>query len=501
MRHSLRTVLLHATRVGSSFALFIAGTVTVFAQAPTTNRPWAYLLLDGSSLLDDCPICDRVAIEEPMRGTFALRLIEQNQLGSRYALEDISLTAGARPYVVKGSGTFEVGGEVALRQQMFLRVEIDDGRTNRLCFFTNTSPALNRAWPMIDSSLDQTNGTPGQVYHLRLAAAPVREIWFSTVASFTSAHGQAPSNHISPGDLVSFSGGIVKRNSELLQRFQMMPVIADLGLDAVYILPGGEIAFSIDQDGFSQTLGLIQHGDLLSNKGRILRNNQDLLAPFVPHPALPDAGLDAVQVLDNGDILFSIETNTFSKRLLVTLQRGDLLCSTGQVWRSNQQLLSKFHPAEPTNDYGLDAVYVWPQGEIWFSTEAGFQDLALGAILPGDLLSDSGYVVFRNLELLGAFAPLEDLADFGLDALFIVTDATPPPPPTPALHINSIGPISSSASIGLTWQGQGRVFQVQRADRITDPFGPLSPILTDFFFTDIGTLTNHAQTYYRLQQW
>jgi hypothetical protein len=178
-----------------------------------------------------------------------------------------------------------------------------------------------------------------------------------------------------------------------------------------------------------------------------------------------------------------------------------LLCSTGQVWRSNQQLQAKFHPAEPTNDYGLDAVYVWPQGEIWFSTEAGFQDLALGAILPGDLLSDWGYVVFRNLELLGAFAPLEDLADFGLDALFIVADATPPPPPTPALHINSIGPISSTASIGLTWQGQGRVFQVQRADRITDPFVPLSPILTDFFFTDIGTLTNHAQTYYRLQQW
>jgi hypothetical protein len=499
MRHSLKV---QAALVALPFAVFMAGTVTGLAQSPSTNRPWAYLLLEGSSLVDDCLLCDRVAVEEPMRGTFALRLIEQTQIGARYAVEDINCGAGTRPYVVKGSGTFEFGGEVALRQQMLLRLEIDDGASNKLCWFTNTSSAVNRAWPMIDISLDQTNGTAGQVYHLRLASAPVREIWFSTVTGFTSAHGQPPSNHISPGDLVSFSGRVVQRNSDLLQRFGIMPVAPDLGLDAVDILPGGEIAFSIEQNTVSETLGPIQQGDLLSNKGRILRRNSDLLAPFVPQPASADAGLDAVQVLESGETLFSIETNTYSKRLLVTLQRGDLLSSTGQVWRSNQQLLAKFHPADATKDYGLDAVYVWPQGEeIWFSTEAGFQDLDLGPILPGDLLSDSGYIVFRNLDLLKAFAPLENVADFGLDALFIVTDATPPPPPAPALRITSVGTNTSTASIGLTWQGRGRVFQVQRADSLTGPLRPLSPILTDFFFTDFGTLTNYPQTYYLLQQW
>ena len=86
---------------------------------------------------------------------------------------------------------------------------------------------------------------------------------------------------------------------------------------------------------------------------------------------------------------------------------------------------ARFRPPLVVPDYGLDAVHVWPSGEIWFSTEEGFQDGALGPIAAGDLLSDQGYVVYRNLELLGPFAPIEDLADFGLDALFLVSDAVP----------------------------------------------------------------------------
>lgn len=284
---------------------------------------------------------------------------------------------------------------------------------------------------MIHISLEQTNGTFIQVFQLDLAAAPVREIWFSTVSGFTSGYyGQPPTNHVSAGDLISVSGRIVKRNHELIGRLGIMPIAPDIGLDAVDVLPSGEIALSVEEDIFSETLGPLQHGDLLSSQGRILHSNQDLLARFVPQPPAPDVGLDAVQVLDHGEVLFSIETNIFSERLGVTLRRGDLLSNTGQVLRTNQQLLVRFHPSNPAKDYGLEALYVWPHGEIWFSTEEGFQDQMLGPILPGDLMSDLGHVVFRNLELLNAFAPVEDLADFGLDALFIVTDAaTPAAPP------------------------------------------------------------------------
>jgi len=160
-------------------------------------------------------------------------------------------------------------------------------------------------------------------------------------------------------------------------------------------------------------------------------------------------------------------------------------------------LLDRFQPTNATNDYGLDAVYVWPSGEIWFSTEDGFQDKTLGPISGGDLLSDQGYIVFRNSELLNAFAPTNAPPDIGLDALYVVTDATlPAPVPRLAIQVTN-----STASAGLTWQGQGRVFQVERADDVTGPFQPLSAILTDLSFNDPETLTNRAQSYYRLRQW
>jgi hypothetical protein len=351
---------------------------------------------------------------------------------------------------------------------------------------------------MMNLTLSQTNGTLIQVYHFCLAAAPLRDIWFSTVSGLTSAFGEAPTNHVSAGDLLSMSGRVVQRQSELIGRLGIMPVAPDIGLDAVDLLPGGEIAFSVEQDIFSETLGPIQQGDLLSNQGRILRQNQELLAAFSPQPPSPDVGLDAVHILDSGEILFSIEKDIFSERLGVTLGHGDLLSSTGEVRRTHQQLLAHFQPPDASKDYGLDAFYLWPNGEIWFSTEEGFQDRALGPIQPGDLLSDAGYVVFHNLELLRSFAPIEDLADFGLDALFLVTDVTPPAPPPRFLSVEAN---RSTGRARLAWDGPGRVFQLERASTVTGPFQPFSPIIPTLDFEIPGALTDSPQAYYRLRQW
>jgi hypothetical protein len=304
-------------------------------------------------------------------------------------------------------------------------------------------------------------------------------------------------NYVEGGDLLSTSGRVVKHNADLFTSVGAFPPVPDLGLDAVDILPGGEVAFSLASGIFSTTLGPLQHGDLLSTQGRIIRRNQDLLAAFKTEPATNDVGLDAVHVLDGGDILFSIATNVFSKQLNATLHRGDLLSSAGTILRSNQQLLARFHPTNATSDYGLDALYIWPSGEIWFSTEDGFPDQVLGAVLPGDLLSDQGYIVFRNLGLLSTFAPKETPMDFGLDALYVVTDATPLAQ-APQLTIQGN---RSTGTARLIWQGPGRVFQVGRADHVTGPFQPLSPILPDLLFDDVGTLTNRSQAWYRINQW
>jgi hypothetical protein len=495
MRALQKTILDQAAMVLTVFVLFGLSLPGASAQTPTANRPWVYRLLDDSSLTDDCPICARPTIQVPLRGTFSLRLLTQNPLFSRYAMEDIQFTARGGDYRVTGSGTFQIGGEAALVQEMFLQVQVDNGFTNRLCYFTNATAAVDRLWPMIDITLDQTNGTFTQVYSLRLAAAPLREIWFSTVNYFSAT--TSPKGFVEGGDLLALSGGIVKRNYEFFTSVGAKPPAPDLGLDAVDIQPGGEIAFSMDSSITSKTLGPLQHGDLLSTRGRIIRRNQDLLAPFGIQPPVPDVGLDAVHVLDTGEILFSIETDVFSERLGITLQRGDLLSSQGTVVRTHQQMLARFHPLSDAKDYGLDALYLWPSGEFWFSVEEGFDDSALGPILPGDLLSDQGYVVFRNRELLGAFAPAQSQSDYGLDALYVVTDATPS---APAARL-AIQPRLATRSAGLTWQSEGRVFQVERADDVTGPFQVLSTFIPDLFFDDLGALTNRAQSYYRLRQW
>ena len=121
----------------------------------------------------------------------------------------------------------------------------------------------------------------------------------------------------------------------------------------------------------------------------------------------------------------------------------------------------------------------------------------LGPVQSGDLLSDQGYIVFRNLELLNTFAPLEDVAEFGLDALFIVTDATTPPE-APRLEITAR---PSTGSISLTWEGNGRVFQVERSADPAIPFERVSPILPGLTFEDAGVMNSRSRAFSRLRQW
>jgi hypothetical protein len=426
-------------------------------------------------------------------------LLEANPLFNRYAVQAIAFSAGGLPgltYKVTGRGTFQIGGEVAVVQAMSLEVEIDNGTTRTLCYVTNTSGLVERLWPMLKIQLTQTNGTPTQVYQLELAAAPLREIWFSTANGFHPGIPIPATDSVSGGDLLASPGRVVKRNHQLTALLGIMPVVPDLGLDAVEFLPRGEIAFSMEQDMFSETLGPLHHGDVLSNKGRVLQSYGDLIGAFGPEPPPADQGLDALHIESSHEVHFSIEQDFFSENLGRTVRRGDLLSSSGVILKTNEQLIARFHPADPKKDYGLDALWVWPSGEIWFSTEVGFTGQQFEVYGSGDLLSDQGYVVFRNLELLNRFAPIEDLADFGLDALFIVTDVAVAGP-SPEFTSVSRNPLTGSVS--LHWKGEGRVFQVERAGDANGPFSPLSEIVPDLFYEDQNPA--EPQSFYRLRQW
>jgi hypothetical protein len=472
-----------------------------FAQVGSAGRVCSYSLLPGSYLIDDCPPCARPTILEPMRGTFDLRLIEENPLFSRYALDHVSFTAGfiaGRTYRVVGKGTYRAGSEVGFLQDLFLEVRIDDGFTNRLCYLTNATPAVERLWPMIETTVMQTNGTFTQVYHLHLFAAPLREIWFSTTHGFHPGVQPLYTNYVSPGNLISSAGRVVKRNSELTASLGIMPSVPDVGLDAVDVLPGGETAFSMEQDIFSETLGPLHQGDVLSDRGRVVRSYVELIGAFGPEPPPADEGVDAVQVMSTDELYFSVENDFFSETLGRAIRKGDLLSSRGVVIKTNEQLIARFNPVFPKEDCGLDGIYVWPNGEVWFSVETGFYGQHFEFYAPGDLLSDQGYVVYRNLDLLAAFQPLEELADFGLDALFIVTDTLPPTPAPRFLEIKAHRP---SGEVTLRWEGSGRLFQLEGAAKVTGPYLPLTPITTETSFEDAGALAHHLQYFYRLRQW
>jgi hypothetical protein len=259
----------------------------------------------------------------------------------------------------------------------------------------------------------------------------VVDVWFSTSHGFTpgkvSSDAVKPA-YVSDGDLLSPRGYVVRTARQFMARLGVMPPTPDLGLDAVLFANRGEAWFSFRTSAgqvWSESLATwLTHGDLLSDAGKVVMTNADLLKRFDPVStrSIINFGLDAVYRGPNRDVVFSTDEGFFSQVLGRYVGHGDLLSLSGRVVRTNAELLENFKIQDMTMrptpaDYGLDAVVLRPFGEVWFSTTIGFVDERYGWVSDGDLLSSAGVVVARNLALVGAFQPLEDAANFGLDAL------------------------------------------------------------------------------------
>jgi len=474
------------------------GTYVLRLAAVRELARWRYRLIDGSSWTDDCEMCGRPTIRWPLHGGFDLVLVEEHPLFNRYHLFDIRFFSGT-DYELEGEGDYQVGGEVALRQE--LRLDVDARGTfggPRTMTLPNMPGPPTRLWPMWAVDVQEAESTPMSKLLLELRAAPVRELWFSTTHGMTP--GLQPDIHprISGGDLLSDSGRRVKTNAQLISALGWAEPKEALAVDALTIAPGGEVWFSFSEAQTSPTLGRIGDGDLVSDHGRVVQRNGELMASFGLMPPLPDLGLDGVQALDDGEILFSIVRESFSERLGVMLRPGDILSSRGNVIHAAKELLAAFEPQDQAADPGLDAFFVWPRGEVWFSTESGFTSKTMWPIMDGALLSDHGYVVAHNHDLVLPFQPLEDLANFGLDGLFVVTDVAAPPKPARVLLSFENG---EGGGVRLMWPGQGRVFQVEATPALGDPFAPVSPVIPDLEWTDLSTSGLKQSSYYRLRQW
>lgn len=456
-------------------------------RAATPEPAMRYQLLEGSFLMDECLICGRPSFNIPMRGSFYLRRIAVGPLATDYAIENADFQAA--DYTFKGSGTYRLGGDFVLTQTITLSGDLQTANETRKVAFTNEGSALTRHVPMFFATLKQTNGTFVSTITLTVAAAPLQEIWFSTATNFTRAI--KVDNSVSDGDLLSTAGHIVKRNSDFQAHFPG-PTFLTMGLDAVDVLPGEGIVFS------TETKGVLSDGDFAFERTGDITHWQDFMTIVADAPS--DPGLDGLHVESANKIYFSTKENL--NGFAGPIGNGDILliettAPTGEIFRSNAELLDRFHPKE-VKDYGLDAFYIWPNGEIWFSTATNFNDTQLGPISGGDLLSDAGYIVYRNADLTAALLPLGDPpTDFGLDAVVVVSDFT---------GVDGDATIMAKLDrptgvVTLSWKGAGREFQVERASEVAGPWEPVSPVIADLSYEDPQSITASGRAFYRVRQW
>jgi hypothetical protein len=465
----------------------VACLVLNVAHAATPEPAMRYQLLDGSFLMDDCLICGRPSFNIPMRGSFYLRRIAVGPLATDYAIENATFKAA--DYSFTGSGTYRLGGDFVLTQTVTLSGDLQTAAETRKAAFTNETSTLSRHVPMFFATLKQTNGTLVSTITLTIAAAPLQEIWFSTATNFTRAIKL--DNTVSDGDLLSTAGRIVKRNSDFQAHFPG-PTFLNMGLDAVDVLPGEGIIFS------SGTKGVLSDGDFAFERTGDIMHWQDFMNIVADIPG--DPGLDGLHVESANKIYFSTKEDL--NGFVGLIGNGDIVlvettAPSGEIFRSNAALLNRFHPDE-VKDYGLDAFYIWPNGEIWFSTATNFNDAQLGPISGGDLLSDAGYIVYRNADLTAALLPLGDPpTDFGLDAMVVVSDFT---------GVDGDATIMAAIDrttglVTLSWKGAGREFQVERATEVAGPWEPASPVIADLSYKDPQSITASSRAFYRVRQW
>ncbi|MBM4459480.1 MAG: hypothetical protein FJ011_17275 [Chloroflexi bacterium] len=197
--------------------------------------------------------------------------------------------------------------------------------------------------------------------------------------------------YVSDGDMLSFDGQVCMRNAHLLAAWFAAAPGPDLGLDALDILNIGDVAQPTI--AFSTELddpaARFTAGDLLFTPGYAIPN----IALLHPFGINYDIGLDGVQFIGSQDKIL-----TFVAALANT-PRSEFLKNPGLL----QQLLRR---------YGVD---------IWFTVEGTARIVGAIQILDGDLLSAAnGVIVAAQSALLPASVPAglpTRGVDFGLDAV------------------------------------------------------------------------------------
>jgi hypothetical protein len=120
----------------------------------TINSPTLYRLASSSSFQQGCfpPCLCPVMIGEPLLGTFLLTPTGFDGLFNTYAITDVNwlVSTDLTNLIVSGSGTYKIGGEVALEQELSLDLQVGPGQTQH---FDSGLVAVSAPFPEINASI------------------------------------------------------------------------------------------------------------------------------------------------------------------------------------------------------------------------------------------------------------------------------------------------------------------------------------------------------------
>src|SRR5437899_7289625 len=143
----LRAVLLPAVVI----SVLLAATGAAAAQTATGTLPVLYRLDKGSDYEQGCfgPCACPVLISSGAAGTFVLTPVGFDGLFNNFNVTDINwiLSINGTDTLVTGSGTYKVGGEFALQQDLSLDLKVGD---NAVQHFDSGLVGSSVAYPAID---------------------------------------------------------------------------------------------------------------------------------------------------------------------------------------------------------------------------------------------------------------------------------------------------------------------------------------------------------------
>lgn len=150
-----------------------------------------YELRQGSRIVDDCLLCGRPPIEEPLVGTFVLTRLLVRVPGELYSVTDAQFRCPLRVpggnYIVKGSGTYY--RPTSAVQEMNLDLDVSGVSGVALA---NTASEVSAEWPAVDVEITEPGDRdPAHRYTIRIAAAP---------------QAKPVSYELVPGNTADFSG-------------------------------------------------------------------------------------------------------------------------------------------------------------------------------------------------------------------------------------------------------------------------------------------------------